>query len=188
MRAALAEGPVLLVMWHSRCLMAQEHWPISDGILSTLHNNSPVGRLAGALHRRVGMQPFEMSRKHSNRVVSRTVLKRLKDGFSIGLTGDGPLGPALQLKDPPLEWARVTGLPVFCYAFSTSRGRRMNSWDRMLVPRPFGKGSCVFRRFPGKATRRMEPEAVAQMREELRAFMIATNAEADALAGVPPGP
>ena len=87
LRAALADGPVLLIMWHSRSVMGALHWPVADAPLSSLYDRSPIGRVSGALQRRVGLQPMEMSRKLSNRAASRTVLKRVKDGVSIGMTG-----------------------------------------------------------------------------------------------------
>ncbi len=188
LKAALADGPVLLTMWHSRSVMGALHWPVADAPLSSLYASSPVGRVSGALQRRVGLQPMEMSRKRSNRAASRTVLKRVKDGVSIGMTGDGPLGPARQVKDAPLDWARATGVPVFCYAFSVSKGRRLKSWDHMLVPYPFGQGAYVFRRFDHDIPRKMTPETLEHLREQMRAFMDATTAEADQMVGVPNGP
>ncbi|WP_322896066.1 MULTISPECIES: DUF374 domain-containing protein [unclassified Yoonia] len=181
LRAALAKGPVLLIMWHERSVMGALHWPVADGPLSSLYDASPIGRVSGALQRRVGLQSMQMSRKTGNLAASRIVLKRVRDGVSIGLTGDGPLGPALVVKDAPLEWARVTGAPVFCYAFATTRGRRLNSWDRMLVPRLFGRGAVVFARFDGDVPRKLPDAARETLREDLRLFMDATTARADAL-------
>ncbi len=188
LHAALSQGPVLLVMWHSRCLMAAEHWPIPDGPLSSLYNSSPVGRLAGALHRRVGLQPMQMSAKRSNRSASLKVLRRVKEGISIGMTGDGPTGPALQVQPAVLEWARVTGLPIFAYAFSTARQKRMSSWDRMLVPKPGGRGGFVFRRFDGRIPRKMDAAEAAEWRARLKAFFDETTHAADRLAGTSAGP
>lgn len=181
LRAALAQGPVLLVMWHSRSVMGALHWPVADGPLSSLYDSSPIGRVSGALQRRVGLQSIQMSRKTSNLAASRIVLKRVRDGVSIGMTGDGPLGPAHQVKDAPLEWARVTGVPVFCYAFATTRGRRLKTWDRMLVPRMFGRGAVVFARFDGAVPRKPDDATRDALREEMRRFMDTTTARADAL-------
>ena len=185
LRAALTEGPVLLVVWHQRSLMASLHWPIADGPLSSLFDSSPIGRVSGALHRRMGLQPMEMSRKTSNRVASRTILKRVREGVSIGMTVDGPLGPAKQVKDAPLEWARVMGRPVFCYAFATTRGRRLGSWDRMVVPYPFGRGAYVFARFAEEVPRKPSAQELEALREKMRLFMNDTTARADALIGHP---
>ena len=188
LRTALADGPVLLIMWHSRSVMGALHWPVGDGPLSSLYDKSPIGRVSGALQRRVGLQPIEMSRKLSNRAASRTVLKRVKEDVSIGMTGDGPLGPALEIKDAPIDWARTTGMPVFCYAFSTAKGRRLQSWDQMLVPRPFGQGAYVFRRLPEGVPRKMDAAALSDLRGRLREEMNETMATADRLVGLPPGP
>ena len=188
LRDALQNGPVLLVMWHSRSLMGALHWPVAQGPLSSLHDSSPVGRVSGALQRSVGLQPIQMSRKRSNRVASRAVLRSVKNGVSIGMTGDGPLGPALEVKDAPLDWARTTGMPVFCYAFSVENGRRLNSWDQMLVPRPKGRGAYVFRQFEGTITRKMDDSQIETLRNEMHQFMQQTTARADEMLGLPPGP
>lgn len=184
---ALKDGPVLLVMWHSRSVMGALHWPVDVAPLSSLHDRSPVGRVSGALQRRVGLQPMEMARKRSNRAASRAVLKRVQDGVSIGMTGDGPVGPALAVKDAPLDWARATGLPIFSYAFSTTKGRRLNSWDQMLVPRPFGKGAYVFRQMDGTAPRKPDPQQLAALRDQLDQLLTQAMQDADAMLGLPPG-
>ncbi|MEJ6405146.1 lysophospholipid acyltransferase family protein [Yoonia sp. 2307UL14-13] len=188
LKAALADGPVILVVWHSRLLLGPYHWPLRHGQLSTIHTRSPIGRVVGALQRQLGLEPFEMSEKLSNVATSRQIMKRVKDGISIGITADGPEGPALVLKDPPLDWARATGRPVFSYAFATRRARRVSSWDRMLVPCPFTVGSCVFARFPQDIPRKMTPEDGAELRDDLQQFLKNTKDRADELSGVAAGP
>lgn len=184
LRTALADGPVLVVMWHSRSVMGALHWPVADAPLSSLYDKSPIGRVSGALQRRVGLQPMEMSRKLSNRAASRIVLKRVKNGVSIGMTGDGPLGPALAVKDAPIEWAKSTGMPIFCYAFSTTKSRRLRSWDQMLVPHPFGKGAYIFRRYPDTVPRKLDAAAHEELRGALCNWMNETTEMADRLACV----
>ncbi|WP_341368313.1 DUF374 domain-containing protein [Yoonia sp. BS5-3] len=182
LKTALAEGPILLVMWHERSIMGALHWPVDTAPLSSLYASSPIGRISGALQRRVGLQPMEMARKKSNRAASRMILKRVREGVSIGMTGDGPLGPALQVQDAPLDWARTTGMPVFCYAFGTTRGRRLNSWDQMLVPRLFGRGAYVFRQLDAKVARKMSDDALEALREDLRGTLDEVVQRADQLA------
>ncbi len=188
LQEALNEGPVLLVMWHSRSVMGALHWPVKMGPLSSLYDRSPIGRISGALQRRVGLQPIEMSRKKSNMAASRIVLQRVKDGVSIGMTGDGPLGPARAIKDAPMDWAKVTGMPVFCYAFSTTRGRRLASWDQMLIPYPFGKGAYAYRRFGRLIPRKADPMQVESTRAEFQNWMDETTRAVDASLGLSAGP
>jgi lysophospholipid acyltransferase (LPLAT)-like uncharacterized protein len=159
LKADLADGPVLLLMWHGRSLMGPMHWPVEVGPLSSLYDASPIGRVSGALQRKRGLQPMEMSNKLSNLAASRVVLRRVRDGVSIGMTGDGPLGPALAIKDAPLEWARVMKRPVYGYAFSTKRHRILSSWDDMMLPLPFTTGRVVFARFDGDVVGKMDETA-----------------------------
>ena len=181
LRAALAEGPVLYITWHETVLLSAQQWPRAEARLSTLYNRSPIGRVTGALHRRMGLHPMEMSRRTSNRAASRTVLKRVREGVSIGIAADGPLGPRRQIGDATLEWARATGIPIFGYAFAVSHGRRLNSWDRMLLPYPRGRGAYVFARFAGTIPRRPSPEETEALREALREFMNDTTARAEGM-------
>ena len=187
LRAALAEGPVLLVLRHSRLMLGPFHWPREAGDLSTLHDTSPIARIAGDTHRRRGLTPVAMSRRLSNLAMSRMVMERLRAGASIGITADGPLGPAGEINDPPLDWARITGRPVFFYAYSTERQSRANSWDRLLLPRPGGRGAVVFQPWDRQMPRKSDEAAREAARAAMKAALDATTAEADAMLGLPPG-
>ena len=149
LKADLADGPVLFLMWHGRLLFAPHHWPHEAGPLASIHDTSPIGRVVGAVHKRVGLKPMEMSANLSNMAASRIVLKRFRDGASIGMAADGPQGPIQKMRDAPLEWARVMKRPVYGYAFSVKRHRILGSWDKMMLPLPFTRGFAVFQRYEG---------------------------------------
>jgi len=180
---AVAQGPVVIVMWHERSIMAALHWPFRDHALSSLYAKSPIGRVSGALQRSRGLQAIEMSDKTTNIAASRMILKRVKAGVSVGLTGDGPLGPARVMQDAPLDWARVTGVPVFGYAFATSRGRQLSTWDRMRLPYPWGRGARAYARFSRPLSRKMRPEELEAWRADFAAFLTTLTDHCDTLAG-----
>ena len=188
LKAALSEGPVLLILWHSRLAMGAVHWPSDHAPACSLHNRSPLGRIAGAIQRDQGLQAMEMSKNKSNLTASRQVIKWFRAGCSVAIAADGPEGPAHKLQDPPLEWASKLNVPVFGYAFSTTRGRRFNSWDHLLLPRLFGRGALVFHRYQGPIPRQPDAEDRAKLRASLEQFLDATTARADALLDLPPGP
>lgn len=188
LHAALAEGPVVVMLWHSRLMLSGPNWPRDHAQLAVLHDTSPVGRAAGEVQRRFGLDPVAISPRASNLVNVRDVLRRLKAGHSIGLTVDGPLGPAHRVGDPALEWARVAGRPVFVMCFSVARQRRLGSWDRMLMPLPWTRGVVVFRRWEGAVPRDADQGTLEALREDLAACLVAAGAEADAALGLPPGP
>jgi lysophospholipid acyltransferase (LPLAT)-like uncharacterized protein len=181
LRAALAKGPVILVLWHECTMLAPVDWPRDAGPLSSLRDTSPVGQVSGAVQARFGLLPMAMSGTAQNRNASRQILRRVAEGVSIGLTGDGPLGPARVLKDAPLDWARATGVPVFLYAFGTRRHRRLGTWDRMILPLPFTRGVRLFRRWSDGLPRR--PDDMAALRADLTAALNQLTDQAAARAG-----
>lgn len=175
----LAKGPVLLVMWHERSFMGAAHWPVAAGQLSSLHATSPIGQVSGAVQRRLGLRPMAMDERASNMRAARVVLARVKDGVSIGMTGDGPLGPARQVKDAPLDWARAAGVPVWGYAFACTGGRRLDTWDNMILPRPFGRGHVVFARWEHEMPRKPDAAQTEAARQAMAAFLDGISARAD---------
>lgn len=143
-RIATTKGPVILVLWHSTALMAPAHVEKQKVSLVTLRDPSPAGAMSAGVQRRFGMSPVSMSAKVMNRTASRKILRHMRDGGSMGLTADGPVGPARKLQPAPLDWARRTGAKVYTFGFSTARHKALNTWDKMMLPLPFTKGAAVF--------------------------------------------
>ena len=182
MAAALREGPVGVVLWHERIMLVGVHWRPEWGPVAALHTPRFAGRVAGAAQGHVGLRPIAMDSRRGNIAASREILRSLKSGQSVGLTGDGPQGPARVLKDAPLEWARATGRPVFVYAFAMQGQRRLSTWDRMAWPRPFTRGAVVWRLWRADLPRRVDAATHAEMLGSLAQALDAAVADAEALA------
>ena len=178
--ADLENGPVLLVLWHQRSVMAAIHWPVEAGPLSSLYAASPIGRVSGALQRQRGLHPMEMSHKLSNLAASRKILRRFREGVSIGMTGDGPLGPDHHMKTAPLEWASRGPMRIWGYGFDTERKRTLDTWDSMILPRPFGRGRIVFAPFDGEIYAKPTPDQTRATQAALAAFLNGLDARLNA--------
>ena len=66
----------------------------------------------------------------------------LAGGDHIAITPDGPRGRA----GPPrgvAQLAALSGVPVLPCAAQTTRRWVLRTWDRMVVPKPFGRGVVV---------------------------------------------
>jgi lysophospholipid acyltransferase (LPLAT)-like uncharacterized protein len=183
--AALAEGPVIVVLWHERIALSGAHWRPGWGPISALHTDRPIGRVAGAAQARLGCRPIPMASRRGNLAASREAMRRLQGGVSIGLAGDGPSGPAHVLKDAALDWARATGRPVFAYAWAARPAWALPSWDRLRWPLPWARGCAVWRRWPVEAPRRAAPDAIERLRAALAAHIDAVTAEAEAAVQAP---
>lgn len=186
-RAALAEGPVIIVVWHSRFLLCPGHFEKIASFV-TLADPSPAGRAGAVVQARFGMEPISIRARSTGAGTMREVLRRLKDGQSVGMTADGPEGPARVMKSVPLDWSRVSGAPIFLYAYSCTRQRRLRTWDRILLPLPFGRGRMEVRRWERALPRRPSAEEAEALRAALEADLNAHQAGVDAALGLPPGP
>ena len=188
LRAALEDGPVIVVCWHSRLVLAPPGWP-KPHLMCTLYDTSPVGQLSGAVQRRWGLRPLAMAANASNLANSRKILQQLRrENTSVGLAADGPSGPAHQLKPAALDWARASGRPIFVYAWAGGRSRRLKSWDAMLMPRLFDQNHAAFAPVDLTLPRRPLPAERAAAEAQLAAALDAICLQVDESAGVRPGP
>ena len=132
--------PVIFVLWHQRLIMAPFLFDTSLGRICALTSAARAGRLAGQILVRLGFETIPMSSHKRHVALSREVLRRTKEGCSIGIAADGPRGPARQSSTVPIVWARMTGCRVFTVAFAQRRVLTLPTWDRQMLPLPFSRG------------------------------------------------
>ncbi len=70
----------------------------------------------------------------------RMLLRRLREGAMVVITPDGPRGPRRRAAPGIAQLAAASGLPVLPTAAATTHHIRLKSWDRMMLPLPFGRG------------------------------------------------
>jgi lysophospholipid acyltransferase (LPLAT)-like uncharacterized protein len=111
--------------------------------LHTLVSQHRDGRFIGAIMRRFGILPILGSSTRGGASGLRNLLAVLRQGDMIGITPDGPRGPRHQAAFGVAQLAALSGIPVVPLAARTSRRIQLNTWDRMPVPLPFGRGVVV---------------------------------------------
>lgn len=157
MDEALRNGePVIVALWHQRLMMSPYLFDATLGKMCTLTSSARAGRLAGQVQARFGFETIAMSSHKRHIALSREVLGRIRDGYSIGIATDGPRGPARVASTVPLVWARASGVRIFVVSFAARRVIRFPTWDQMMLPAPFTRGVLMCREWdqqvPRKAT------------------------------------
>jgi lysophospholipid acyltransferase (LPLAT)-like uncharacterized protein len=71
------------------------------------------------------------------------LLRVLRRGDAVVITPDGPVGPAREAAQGSLYLAARSGAPVLPAAARVRFRRTLSSWDRMILPLPFGRGALV---------------------------------------------
>jgi len=139
-RRLRADGKSFIgAFWHGRMLMIPMAWrrlaPMH--ILISAHRD---GRIIADAVGYFGVGSITGSTRRGGAVALRTMLKRLAVGECIGVTPDGPRGPATVASAGIINLARLAGAPIVPVTFATSRRRILSSWDRFHLALPFGRG------------------------------------------------
>ncbi len=141
-RCRAETGRYILAFWHSRFLMMPYSYP--DRRLVVLLSRHRDARMLARVLDRFGLDVAFGSSSRGGAAALRDILRRVRDGFDVGLAPDGPRGPRRRAKPGVIAIARLSGLPIVPVAFSASPARRLRSWDRTLVPRLRARGLFLY--------------------------------------------
>ncbi len=177
------QGPVIVVCWHQRLINAPLSWDDAQGTVATLISKSRAGKIASGVQVRLGMIPINMHDDASNLSSSLKVAKMVKSGVTLGITADGPEGPARICNGAVLEWARLTSKPIYLFTYATKGHWLLDTWDKMMVPRPFTKGVMMYQRWDGEVPRKPTETQMQELAAKMTRDLDQMTAEADQLSG-----
>jgi lysophospholipid acyltransferase (LPLAT)-like uncharacterized protein len=139
-RRLRTEGrPFILAFWHGRLLMIPMAWQR----LAPMHmliSAHPDGKIIADAVTYFGVNSVAGSTSRGGSAALRTMVKRLRGGDCVGITPDGPRGPAMTASVGIVNLARLAGVPIIPITYATSRRSVLSTWDRFHFPWPFGRG------------------------------------------------
>ena len=147
-----AEAPFLLTMWHSRLLMvpvlkAEVAEPIT-AIVSEHRDGAYIAdvlaRFGIGSARGSAADPRKPHKAKGGAGALRRLVAVTRAGESAAITPDGPRGPRQRAQPGIAQLAKLTGLTVLPITYAVRPARYLSTWDRFLVPLPFGRGVFVF--------------------------------------------
>jgi lysophospholipid acyltransferase (LPLAT)-like uncharacterized protein len=138
----------VVAFWHERLPLMPQLWrlarragaPMALHVMVSRHRD---GRLIGAVMRRFGVGLVFGSSSKGGPGSLRASARLLAGGDHIVITPDGPRGPRRAAAPGVAQLAALAGACVLPTAAQTTRRVTLNSWDRMVVPLPFGRGVIV---------------------------------------------
>lgn len=167
------EKGVIGVFWHGRMLLMPFLYPGSNiSILISAHRD---GEIIANVMKLFGFGLVRGSSKKGGSAALREMLKLLKSGGDLGVTPDGPKGPAEVVKPGVAETARLSGKYVIPTTFSARHCIRATSWDRFMIPLPFSKAVL----YAGTPLRYEEGEDMESFRLRIETALKKTNLEAE---------
>lgn len=171
--------PIIFALWHGRLMMAARGWDPAWSPFCVVTSAAIPGRLVGRVMKRFDLGTMPMNEKKANTGASLQVARMVRSGTTIGFAIDGPLGPRRVAQAMPIDWARLTGAPIWLFTNSVERYRLMGSWDRLMLPKPGGRGVMMYRKWDVEVPKRLDPGTREALRIRLGEDLDALTLEAD---------
>jgi hypothetical protein len=188
---ALAEAsagrPLILCFWHERLplippirrlaiALQPDFARLTPHVLVSQHRD---GRFIGAAMRRFGFRMVYGSSSRGGAAAMIELVRILKAGDPIAITPDGPRGPRRVAAPGVAQLAALAGAAVLPLGAASTRHRLLPSWDRMMLPLPFGRGYIA-----AAPLIRVPRDGAEAALPAIAAGMDAACARADAAAGI----
>lgn len=175
-----AKKPFILCFWHGRLGMMACCWVWKKNPIRMLLSAHKDGRLIGQTVAHFGIQSISGSTQKKGTQALREMIQTLKNGQVVGITPDGPRGPNQVASLGVITLAKLARVDMIPITFSMSRNRRLKTWDRFLLPLPFGRGVFLWGH-PISPPMKGETLEMEHKRTELEQVLTALQNEADEL-------
>ena len=134
------QSPVTIwTFWH-RCVIPAAH-RCRDNQIAVMTSRSFDGEYIARIISRFGFIPVRGSSSRGAVGALMGMRRQLEQGHSVAFTIDGPRGPRYIAKPGPVLLAKKTGVPIGCFYIHVERAWVLNSWDCMVIPKPFSRAA-----------------------------------------------
>jgi hypothetical protein len=181
-----AGRPFVGAFWHGRMMLI----PLAWNRMAPMHmliSPHRDGRIIADAVAYFGIRSVAGSSRRGASAALRALVKLLAAGNCVAITPDGPSGPAMVASSGVVNVARLARVPIQPIVFATSRRRIMQTWDRMHVALPFGRGVILWGE-PIEIERDLDEAGIERTRLLVEERMRDMVALADSAVGHGPAP
>lgn len=133
------QSSVIFAMWHGELLMQPYNCknlkPQPLHAIISLHKD---GRMISKTVEFLGVETIDGSSSKGGTKALINAIKVLKKGENVAITPDGPRGPRHSIANGLIALAQKTNSPIIAVNVRPSKYWQFNSWDKFIVPKPFG--------------------------------------------------
>lgn len=127
--------PYIMAFWHGTLLLMIYAY-LGDKLtfLVSWHRD---GELVTRVMGYFGIQATRGSSTRGGAKALQQILRKVREGYDVAFTPDGPKGPARKAQLGIVQAARLAGVPIVPVGFAARRCKRLASWDSFQIPHPF---------------------------------------------------
>ena len=134
----------LVFFWHNRLLMAPYCWESEKQQFKMLISSHSDGKITSNAVSYFGIFTITGSARKNTLSSIKTILSEINRNNIIGITPDGPRGPAERIKPGLISLIRKTGITVVPLSCSAKFKINLNTWDKFRLVTPFNKFVTVW--------------------------------------------
>jgi len=175
--------PFILAFWHGRLLMIPMAWQ-NLAPMHMLISGHRDGRIIADAVRYFDIDSIAGSSTAGGTAALRAMVRHVRHGDCVGITPDGPNGPAMRAGIGTVAAAKLARAPIIPITYATSRRRILTSWDRFHLPYPWSRGVYLWGE-PIDVPETVDETGLEALRRTVEEQMIAQTAEADRRVGCP---
>jgi len=173
--ARKATGKVIYASWHSRMLgLVITHRFRGAHLLNSQHRD---GEFISQVTKRLGYIPVRGSTTRGGTEGLFQMAEKAREG-DLGITPDGPRGPAYHFQMGAVSLAQRTGCPIVPIACSARSRKVLKSWDGFIIPFPFTT-LIVVHGDPIQVERNCDEAGLEAKRKEAEEALRAITVQAD---------
>jgi lysophospholipid acyltransferase (LPLAT)-like uncharacterized protein len=136
------EKPVIYSFWH-RAVFASA-WLWRKAGIAVMVSRSFDGEYIARTIEKLGFVAVRGSSSRSGATALLGLKTQLEQGNLVAFTIDGPRGPKYVAKPGPVLLSRVSAAPMAAFYVALSDAWVLNTWDALMIPKPFSKALVRF--------------------------------------------
>ncbi len=132
--------PFILSMWHGELLMQPlnyRHFK-PNGNIKVIVSHHRDGETIRKVVDYLGVGAISGSSSKGGAKALIQAIKTIKDGMDVAITPDGPRGPIYEVADGIVAISQKTNAKILTCSIQASRYWQLKSWDKFIIPKPFG--------------------------------------------------
>ena len=137
------EKSKIFVLWHNQLALGPHIFRSLKGRIFALVSSHSDGKIISAILKDFCYNAIEGSTNRNPVAATKQILNALSHGLNVAITPDGPRGPAHKINSQIIRVANLARSQIIPIACHVNFSKKLNSWDKLIIPLPFSKGTVV---------------------------------------------
>ncbi len=131
---------MIFCSWHSRLVVLPYYYYnlYKFTNLTMMVSQSKDGEIMKRILNKYNIETIRGSTTRGGSSAVKTMVRIARSGRDTAVSLDGSKGPRYKVQPGALLLAQLTGLPLVPLTFDTTKKKVLNTWDKMIIPLPFG--------------------------------------------------